>query len=64
MSNSKRPKAFFLNGGMGRIISAIPALEKYYESKEANQDSKSDAKVVLFLIIVAVIAATYWVAVQ
>lgn len=28
---SKRPKAFFLNGGMGRIISAIPALEKYYE---------------------------------
>ena len=34
MSNSKRPKAFFLNGGMGRIISAIPALEKYYESKE------------------------------
>ena len=34
MSNSKRPKAFFLNGGMGRIISAIPALEKYYEAKE------------------------------
>ncbi len=25
-----RPKAFFLNGGMGRIICAIPALEKYY----------------------------------
>ncbi|SVB87767.1 uncharacterized protein METZ01_LOCUS240621, partial [marine metagenome] len=23
-----RPKAFFLNGGMGRIICAIPALEK------------------------------------
>ena len=34
MSNSKRPKAFFLNGGMGRIISSIPALEKYYEAKE------------------------------
>lgn len=34
MSNSKRPKAFFLNGGMGRIISAIPALEKYFEAKE------------------------------
>ncbi len=34
MSNSKRPKAFFLNGGMGRIISAIPALEKYHEAKE------------------------------
>lgn len=30
-STSKRPKAFFLNGGMGRIISAIPALEKYYQ---------------------------------
>ena len=35
-----------------------------YESEEANLDSKSDAKVILFLIIVAVIAATYWVAVQ
>ena len=33
-TNSNRPKAFFLNGGMGRIISAIPALEKYHE--EAN----------------------------
>lgn len=30
-TESKRPKAFFLNGGMGRIISAIPALEKYHE---------------------------------
>lgn len=30
-TNSQRPKAFFLNGGMGRIISAIPALEKYHE---------------------------------
>ena len=38
--------------------------DEYFESKEANQDSKSDARVVLFLIIVAVIAATYWVAVQ
>ena len=34
MTENKRPKAFFLNGGMGRIISAIPALEKYYEAKE------------------------------
>lgn len=33
-TESKRSKAFFLNGGMGRIISAIPALEKYHE--EAN----------------------------
>ena len=38
--------------------------EEYYESDEANHDSKSDAKVILFLIIVAVIAMTYWVAVQ
>ena len=38
--------------------------EKYYESKEANEDSKSDTKVVLFLVIVSVIAATYWVAIQ
>ena len=29
-----RPKAFFLNGGMGRIICAIPALEKYYEESD------------------------------
>ena len=38
--------------------------KEYYESEEANLDSKSDAKVILFLIIVAVIAMTYWVAVQ
>ena len=38
--------------------------EKYYESTEANEDSKSDTKVVLFLVIVSVIAATYWVAIQ
>lgn len=30
-TQSQRPTAFFLNGGMGRIISAIPALEKYHE---------------------------------
>mgnify|MGYP001396943727 CR=1 FL=1 len=38
--------------------------EEYYESEEANQDSKSDARVIFFLVIVAVIATTYWVAVQ
>ena len=38
--------------------------KEFYESEEANLGSKSDAKVILFLIIVAVIAATYWVAVQ
>ena len=36
----------------------------FYESEEENLDSKSDAKVILFLIIVAVITMTYWVAVQ
>ena len=35
-----------------------------FESDEANIDSKSDARVILFLIIVAVIAMTYWVAAQ
>ena len=38
--------------------------KEFYESDEANLDSKSDAKVILFLIIVAVTAMTYWVAVQ
>ena len=38
--------------------------DEYYESKEANLDSKSDSKVILFLIVVAVIAMTYWVAIQ
>ena len=38
--------------------------KEYYESDEENLDSKRDAKVILFLIIVAVIAMTYWVAVQ
>ena len=38
--------------------------KEFYESEEANLDSKSDAKVILFLVIVAVIATTYWVAVQ
>ena len=38
--------------------------KEYYESEEENLDSKSDAKVILFLIVVAVTAMTYWVAVQ
>tara|TARA_B100000963_G_scaffold204155_1_gene177808 strand:+ start:490 stop:621 length:132 start_codon:yes stop_codon:yes gene_type:complete len=38
--------------------------KKYYESNEANKDSASDAKVITFLIIIAVTAATYWVSVQ
>lgn len=38
--------------------------KKYYETDEANLDSKSDSRVILFLIVVAVIAFTYWTAVQ
>lgn len=38
--------------------------KEFYKSEEENLDSKSDARVILFLIIVAVIAMTYWVAVQ
>jgi len=38
--------------------------KEYFDSDEANQDSKSDAKVILFLIVVAVMATTYWVSVQ
>ncbi len=38
--------------------------EKYYESSEANEDSKSDTRVILFLVTVVVVAMTYWVAVQ
>ena len=38
--------------------------EKYYESAEANEDSISDTRVILFLVTVVVVAMTYWVAVQ
>ena len=38
--------------------------KKYYESYEDNLDSKSDTRVILFLVVVAVIAMTYWTAVQ
>lgn len=38
--------------------------KEYFETDEENLDSKSDARVILFLVIIAVIAATYWVAVQ
>ena len=34
---SRRSSAFFINGGAGRVLCAIPALEKYYEeSKDKN----------------------------
>lgn len=38
--------------------------KEFYKSNEEDMNSKSDAKVILFLIIVAVIAMTYWVAAQ
>ena len=38
--------------------------KEFYKSNEEDMDSKSDAKVILFLIIVAVITMTYWVAAQ
>ena len=38
--------------------------KEFYKSNEEDMDSKSDAKVILFLIIVAVIAMTYLVAAQ
>ena len=38
--------------------------KKYYESDEDNLDSKSDSRVILFLVLVAVISMTYWTAVQ
>ena len=38
--------------------------KEFYKSDEEDLDSKSDAKVILFLIIVAVVAMTYWVAIQ
>ena len=38
--------------------------QEFFETEEADQDSKSDAKVILFLVILVVVAATYWVAVQ
>ena len=38
--------------------------KEFFEPEEADQDSRSDAKVILFLVILAVVAATYWVAVQ
>ena len=39
-------------------------LEKYYESKEANEDSKSDSRVALILIAVFVVGMVFWVSGQ
>ena len=33
---TERAKAFFINGGAGRVICSIPALEKYAEETSKN----------------------------
>tara|TARA_B110000014_G_C19677049_1_gene355265 strand:+ start:402 stop:533 length:132 start_codon:yes stop_codon:yes gene_type:complete len=38
--------------------------DEYFDSKEANEDSKSDARVALIIIIVFVIGLVFWVSGQ
>ena len=38
--------------------------EKFYENKESNEDSKSDARVALILVICFVAGALFWVSGQ
>ena len=38
--------------------------DEYYDDREANEDSKSDAYVALVIIVVGVIAALIWVSSQ
>ena len=38
--------------------------EKFYENKDSNVDSKSDARVALVLVICFVAAALFWVSGQ
>ena len=38
--------------------------EKFYEDNESNEDSKSDARVALVLVICFVAAALFWVSGQ
>ena len=39
-------------------------VKKFYENKESNEDSKSDARVALVLVICFVAAALFWVSGQ
>ena len=39
-------------------------IDTFYDDVETNEDSKSDARVSLIIIVVAVIAALYWVSGQ
>ena len=38
--------------------------EKFYEDKESNEDSKSDTRVALVLVICFVVAALFWISGQ
>ena len=38
--------------------------DEYFDTKEANEDSKSDARVALIIIIVFVISLVFWVSGQ
>ena len=45
-------------------ISMPDDFEEFYEDKESNEDSKSDARVALVLVICFVAAALFWVSGQ
>ena len=45
-------------------INMSDEFEKFYEDKESNEDSKSDARVALVLVICFVVAALFWVSGQ
>ena len=45
-------------------INMSDEFEKFYEDKESNEDSKSDARVALVLVICFVAAALFWVSGQ
>ena len=39
-------------------------LKEFFESQEENEDSASDAKVALLIVVVAVMGAVFWVSGQ
>ena len=45
-------------------INMSDEFEKFYKDKESNEDSKSDARVALVLVICFVAAALFWVSGQ
>ena len=42
----------------------VDKYDEYFESQEANDDSKSDARVALILIVVFVAVMTFWISGQ